>query len=65
MFKIEIQDVSGVLNGSVDLGDDADGRRAAIEHMHNKIARTRELIKGEQTARDGMLSFYHLSNLFE
>ncbi|XP_073978798.1 transmembrane and coiled-coil domain 2 protein Dmtn isoform X5 [Rhodnius prolixus] len=51
-------DVSGVLNGSVDLGDDADGRRAAIEHMHNKIARTRELIKGEQTARDDNVNEY-------
>ncbi|KAK9506202.1 hypothetical protein O3M35_008178 [Rhynocoris fuscipes] len=51
-------DVSGVLNGSVDLGDDGDGRRAAIEHINNKIARTRELIKGEQTARDDNVNEY-------
>ncbi|XP_014262327.1 transmembrane and coiled-coil domains protein 2 isoform X2 [Cimex lectularius] len=47
-----------VLNGSMDLGDDGDGRRAAIEHMQSKISRTRDLIKGEQTARDDNVNEY-------
>ncbi|XP_014279607.2 transmembrane and coiled-coil domains protein 2 isoform X2 [Halyomorpha halys] len=49
-----------VLNGSMDLGDDGDGSktRAAIEHMYTKIARTKDLIKGEQTARDDNVNEY-------
>lgn len=49
-----------VLNGSMDLGDDGDGSktRAAIEHMYSKIARTKDLIKGEQTARDDNVNEY-------
>lgn len=44
----------------MDLGDDGDGSktRAAIEHMYTKIARTKDLIKGEQTARDGNYHFF-------
>lgn len=31
--------------------------RAAIEHMQSKIGRTKELIRGEQTTRDGNFRF--------
>lgn len=49
-----------VLNGSMDLGDDGDGSktRAAIEHMFSKIVKTKDLIKGEQTARDDNVNEY-------
>lgn len=33
--------------------------RQAIEHVQNKISRTRDQIKGEQTARDGKLLMYY------
>lgn len=33
--------------------DDILRTRAAIEHMQTKIGKTKELIKGEQTTRDG------------
>lgn len=49
---LRAQDGAG-LNGSIDLGDDNDSRRAAIEQVYSKILRTKDLIKGEQTARDG------------
>lgn len=32
--------------------------RAALEHVSHKIARTRELIKAEQTTRDGEVSYW-------
>jgi hypothetical protein len=43
-------EVDGQLTGSSDVLR----TRAAIEHMQSKIGRTRELIRGEQTTRDGM-----------
>lgn len=48
------QDASG-LNGSMDIVDEGDDgkARAAIEHIQGKIVRTKDLIKGEQNARDG------------
>uniref|UniRef100_A0A0K8S7C6 Transmembrane and coiled-coil domains protein 1 n=1 Tax=Lygus hesperus TaxID=30085 RepID=A0A0K8S7C6_LYGHE len=46
------------LNGSMDLGDDNDSRRAAIEQVYCKILKTKDLIKGEQTARDDNVNEY-------
>ncbi|KAF6210468.1 hypothetical protein GE061_013574 [Apolygus lucorum] len=46
------------LNGSMDLGDDNDSRRAAIDQVYNKILKTKDLIKGEQTARDDNVNEY-------
>lgn len=43
-------EVDGHLSGSSDVLR----TRAAIEHMQSKIGRTKELIRGEQTTRDGM-----------
>lgn len=46
---------------STTVGDDTDGTsegtrtRTAIEHMQTKIVRTKDLIRVEQTARDGRL----------
>lgn len=53
-----VQQSSFVSNGSTELiGDDVDagsGRvRQAMEHIQNKISKTRELIRTEQTTRDG------------
>ncbi|XP_032453702.1 transmembrane and coiled-coil domains protein 2 isoform X6 [Nasonia vitripennis] len=57
------QHSSFMSNGSSELiGDDVDassGRvRQAIEHIQNKIAKTRELIKTEQTTRDENVNEY-------
>ena len=49
-------EVDGHLSGSSDVLR----TRAAIEHMQSKIGRTRELIRGEQTTRDGM---FHINVL--
>ena len=48
--NLMIDEVNGHLTGSSDVLR----TRAAIEHMQSKIGRTRELIRGEQTTRDGM-----------
>lgn len=58
-----VQHSSFMSNGSSELlGDDVDGSsgrvRQAIEHIQNKIAKTRDLIKSEQTTRDGKASFF-------
>uniref|UniRef100_A0A1B6D6K6 Transmembrane and coiled-coil domains protein 1 n=1 Tax=Clastoptera arizonana TaxID=38151 RepID=A0A1B6D6K6_9HEMI len=47
-------------NGSTELVEDTDGSktRAAIEHMHCKITRTRDQIRGEQIARDDNVNEY-------
>lgn len=45
-------------NGSSELVEDVDGgkaARAAIDHIQSKIGRTKELIRNEQTSRDGKL----------
>lgn len=41
--------------------------KAAIEHIQQKIIRTKELIKAEQKARDGILIIvlFHLFAYFE
>jgi len=51
-------EVDGNLSGSSDVLR----TRAAIEHMQSKIGRTRELIRGEQTTRDGM---FHINWFIE
>lgn len=47
-------------NGSNELVEDIDGSktRAAIEHIHCKISKTRDQIRGEQTARDDNVNEY-------
>lgn len=45
-----VDEVDGHLTGSSDILR----TRAAIEHMQSKIGRTRDLIRGEQTTRDGL-----------
>jgi hypothetical protein len=49
--NLSVDEVDGHLTGSSDVLR----TRAAIDHMQSKIGRTRDLIRGEQTARDGML----------
>ncbi|XP_011499972.1 PREDICTED: transmembrane and coiled-coil domains protein 2 [Ceratosolen solmsi marchali] len=58
-----VHQASFISNGSTELiGDDVDasgGRvRQAIEHIQNKIAKTRELIRTEQTTRDENVNEY-------
>jgi len=48
--NLSVDEVDGHLTGSSDMLK----TRAAIEHMQTKIGRTRDLIRGEQTTRDGM-----------
>lgn len=48
--NLSVDEVDGHLTGSSDVLR----TRAAIEHMQSKIGRTRDLIRGEQTTRDGM-----------
>lgn len=50
-----MQSASFMSNGSNELVEDFDGdkTKAAIEHIHIKISKTRDQIRGEQTARDG------------
>lgn len=45
----------GVYNNA-ELADDSDGTKikAAMDHVRSKIVRTKDLIRSEQTARDGM-----------
>jgi hypothetical protein len=47
--NLSVDEVDGHLTGSTDVLR----TRAAIEHMQSKIGRTRDLIRGEQTTRDG------------
>jgi hypothetical protein len=49
--NLSVDEVDGHLTGSSDVLR----TRAAIEHMQSKIGRTKDLIRGEQTTRDGML----------
>jgi hypothetical protein len=48
--NLAVDEVDGHLTGSSDILR----TRAAIEHMQSKIGRTKDLIRGEQTTRDGM-----------
>ena len=50
-------------NGSNELVEDIDGSktRAAIEHIHCKISKTRDQIRGEQTARDGKYTLHFVA----
>ena len=47
--NISVDEGDGHVSGSSDILR----TRAAIEHMQSKIGRTRDLIRGEQTTRDG------------
>ncbi|XP_075210780.1 transmembrane and coiled-coil domain 2 protein Dmtn isoform X3 [Lycorma delicatula] len=51
---------SFISNGSTEMVEDADENktRQAIEHVQNKISRTRDQIRGEQTARDDNVNEY-------
>ncbi|XP_046674079.1 transmembrane and coiled-coil domains protein 2 isoform X6 [Homalodisca vitripennis] len=55
-----LQSASFISNGSNELVEDCDGEKtkAAIEHISNKINRTRDQIRGEQTARDDNVDEY-------
>lgn len=54
MFKDIFYSYGGYNNA--ELADDSDGTkiRAAMDHVRSKIVRTKDLIRSEQTARDGM-----------
>lgn len=49
--NLSVDEVDTHLSGSSDILR----TRAAIEHMQSKIGRTRDLIRGEQTTRDGKI----------
>uniref|UniRef100_A0A1B6FUS2 Transmembrane and coiled-coil domains protein 1 n=1 Tax=Cuerna arida TaxID=1464854 RepID=A0A1B6FUS2_9HEMI len=55
-----LQSASFISNGSNELVEDCDGEKtkAAIEHINNKIKKTRDEIRGEQTARDDNVDEY-------
>jgi len=57
-----LQSASFISNGSNELVvedyDGTDKTRAAIEHIHSKISKTKDQIRGEQTARDDNVDEY-------
>ncbi|XP_054269390.1 transmembrane and coiled-coil domains protein 2 isoform X3 [Macrosteles quadrilineatus] len=56
-----LQSASFISNGSNELTEDYDGddkTRAAIEQIHCKISKTKDQIRGEQTARDDNVDEY-------